>query len=73
MLVAKWLFFDQCFLATVTIIFEHQCGLGDRRKWPLWRGKGRYGKVGCVKGCNVTIIFYEVYVYCANFMLAVFH
>ena len=27
MLVAKWLFFDQCFLATVTLMFEHQCGL----------------------------------------------
>ena len=37
--------------------------LGDRGKWPLWRG-GRYGEVGC----NMTFFFCGVHVFCANIL-----
>ena len=51
----------------ITVEPLHNGHLGDRRKWPLWRG-GRYGEVGC----NMTPFFREVqHVYCAKFMLTV--
>ena len=45
----------------------HNGDLGDRRKWPLWRG-GRYGRVGG----NMAIFFRGVrHVYYAKFMFTI--